>query len=263
LGRANAIKLVNRFLKDAVRNYEARLSRIQGGSLRNAIPREASAVITVPEQLSEDLIDLVKEYEDLFNEEYRGIEEGIIFEAEKVKLPKSLMPVEIQDDIINAIEGCPNGVMSMLPDFPGVVESSVNLAVVTSSKGKIEVKLMVRSSSESRKEWVCSSVESVFLLAGAKVEIESDYPGWQPNIDSELLHTMEKVYFEKYGKRPVVSVIHAGLECGIIQSNIGRKMDIVSFGPTITGAHSPDESVEIESVENTYDYLISVLEQIG
>ena len=122
---------------------------------------------------------------------------------------------------------------------------------------------MVRSSSESRKEWVCSSVESVFLLAGAKVEIESDYPGWQPNIDSELLHTMEKVYFEKYGKRPVVSVIHAGLECGIIQSNIGRKMDIVSFGPTITGAHSPDESVEIESVENTYDYLISVLEQIG
>lgn len=263
LGRANAIKLINRFLKDAIRNYEARLSSIQGGSLRNAIPREAFAVIAIPEQLSEDLIDLVKEYEDLFNEEYRGIEEMIIFEAEKVKLPKSLIPVEIQDDIVNAIEGCPNGVISMLADFPGVVESSVNLAAVTSSKGKIEVKLMVRSSSESRKEWVCSSVESVFLLAGAKVEINGDYPGWQPNIDSELLHTMEKVYFEKYEHRPIVSVIHAGLECGIIQSNIGHKVDIVSFGPTIKGAHSPDESVKIESVENTYDYLISALEQIG
>ncbi|NMB49152.1 MAG: aminoacyl-histidine dipeptidase [Bacteroidales bacterium] len=263
LGRANAIKLMNRFLKNAVRNYEARLASIQGGSLRNAIPREAFAVITIPEQLSEDLIDLVLEYEDLFNEEYRGIEEGIIFEAEKVKLPKSLIPAEIQDDIIHAIEGCPHGVISMLPDFPGVVESSVNLAAVTSSKGKIEVKLMVRSSSESRKEWVCSSVESVFLLAGAKVEINSDYPGWQPNIDSELLHTMEKVYLEKYGKRPIVSVIHAGLECGIIQSNIGHNVDIVSFGPTITGAHSPEESVEIESVEKTYEYLVSVLEEIG
>lgn len=263
LGRANAIKLMNRFLKEAIRHYEARVASMQGGSLRNAIPRESFAVVTIPEQLSEDLIDLVQEYEDLFNEEYRGIEEVIVFEAEKVKLPKSLLPVEIQDDLVNAIEGCPNGVMSMLADFPGVVESSVNLAMVGSSKGKIEVKLMVRSSSESRKEWVCSAVESVFLLAGAKVEINGEYPGWQPDIDSELLHTMEKVYLEKYEQRPIISVIHAGLECGIIQSNIGHKIDIVSFGPHITGAHSPDESVEIASVKKTYDYLISVLERMG
>ncbi|MBZ4657876.1 MAG: pepD1 [Methermicoccus sp.] len=263
LGRANANKLMNRFLKDVVRNYEARLAGIQGGTLRNAIPRESFVIITIPEQLSDDLMDLVQEYEDLFNEEFAGIEQGITFEAEKTELPKSLIPSEIQDDLINAVEGCPNGVISMLADFPGVVESSLNLAIVESSKGKIEVKLLVRSSSESRKEWVCSSVESVFLLAGAKVEFDGAYPGWQPNASSELLLTMEKVFMDKFGKRPSVVVVHAGLECGIIQSNVDHPLDIVSFGPTIVGAHSPDECVEIESVSNTYDYLISVLEEIG
>ncbi|MBP9031326.1 MAG: aminoacyl-histidine dipeptidase, partial [Dysgonomonadaceae bacterium] len=186
LGRANANKLMNRFLKEVVRNYEARLAGIQGGTLRNAIPRESFAIIAIPEQLSDDLMDLVQEYEDLFNEEFAGIEQGITFKAEKTELPKSLIPSEIQDDLINAVEGCPNGVINMLADFPGVVESSLNLAIVESSKGKIEVKLLVRSSSESRKEWVCSSVESVFLLAGAKVEFDGAYPGWQPNASSEL-----------------------------------------------------------------------------
>jgi len=263
LGRANANKLMNRFLKDVVRNYEARLAAIQGGTLRNAIPRESFAIITIPEQLSDDLMDLVQEYEDLFNEEFAGIEQAITFKAEKTELPKSLIPSEIQDDLINAVEGCPNGVISMLADFQGVVESSLNLAIVESSKGKIEVKLLVRSSSESRKEWVCSSVESVFLLAGAKVEFDGAYPGWQPNASSELLLTMEKVYMDKFGKRPSVVVVHAGLECGIIQSNVDHPLDIVSFGPTIVGAHSPDEYVEIASVANTYDYLTSVLEEIG
>lgn len=109
------------------------------------------------------------------------------------------------------------------------------------------MKLLVRSSSESRKEWVCSSVESVFLLAGAKVEFDGAYPGWQPNASSEMLNAMERIYLQKYDKRPTVVVVHAGLECGIIQSNVEHKLDIVSFGPTITGAHSPDETVEIET----------------
>lgn len=263
LGRANANKLMNRFLKDVVRNYEARLASIHGGSLRNAIPRESFAVITIPEQLSEDLVDLVQEYEDLFNQEFNGIEQGITFKAEKTEIPETLIPSEVQDDLINAVEGCPNGVISMLADFPGVVESSSNLALVQSSAGKIEVKLLVRSSSESRKEWVCSSVESVFLLAGAKVEFDGAYPGWQPNASSEMLHAMEKLYLQKYDKRPTVVVVHAGLECGIIQSNVDHKLDIVSFGPTITGAHSPDEAVEIDAVGKSYDFLLSVLEKIG
>ncbi len=262
LGRANANKLMNRFLKEVVSNYEARVASIQGGSLRNAIPRESFVVLTIPEQLSDDLLDLVAEYEELFRNDFAGIEEGITFKAEKTELPETLIPEEVQDDLINAVEGCPNGVISYLADFPGVVESSLNLALVQSSDEGIDVKLLVRSSSESRKDWVCSSVESLFLLAGARVEFDGDYPGWQPNAHSELLHTMERIYREMYDQRPRVMVIHAGLECGIIQSNVGQKLDIVSFGPTIIGAHSPDEAVRIDTVARSYDYLVSILRQL-
>lgn len=262
LGRANANKLMNRFLKDVVANYEARIATIQGGSLRNAIPRESFVVLTIPEQLSDDLIDLVDEYESLFREDFTGIEEGISFKAERTDMPDALLPEEVQDDIINAVEGCLNGVISYLADFPGVVESSLNLALVHSSGDSVDIKLLVRSSSESRKNWICSSVESLFHLAGAKVEFGGDYPGWQPNAASELLHTMEKIYLEKYYKRPEVVVIHAGLECGIIQSNVEQDLDIVSFGPTITGAHSPDEAVQIETVGKCYDYLVETLENL-
>ena len=262
LGRANANKLMNRFLKEVVSNYEARIASIQGGSLRNAIPRESFVVLTIPEQLSDDLLDLVAEYEELFRNDFTGIEEGISFKAEQTELPKSLIPEQVQDDLINAVEGCPNGVISYLADFPGVVESSLNLALVESSEDGIDVKLLVRSSSESRKDWVCSSVESLFMLAGARVEFDGDYPGWQPNAQSELLNTMERIYLEKFNQRPKVMVIHAGLECGIIQSNVEQKLDIVSFGPTITGAHSPDEAVKIDTVERSYDYLVSILSQL-
>ena len=202
LGHANANKLMNRFLKDIVSNYEARLASIHGGSLRNAIPRESFAVVTIPEQLSDDLIDLVSEYESLFREEFAGIENAISFKAERTELPQSLIPVEVQDDLINSVEGCMNGVISMLAEFPDVVESSLNLALVQSSEDKIDIKLLVRSSSESRKAWVCSSVESIFTLAGAKVEIDGAYPGWQPDAGSELLTLMTKIYMEKYGERP-------------------------------------------------------------
>ena len=262
LGRGNANKLMNLFLKDIVRNYEARLGSINGGSLRNAIPRESFAVVSIPEQLVDDLLDLVKEYEKLFRKEFSGIEESISFKAEKTNMPKTLIPVEVQDDLINAVEGCPNGVISMLADFPDTVESSLNLAMVQSSPEKVEVKLLVRSSSESRKDWVCSSVESVFLLAGANVKIENEYPGWQPNANSPLLNVMERIYLEKYDERPHVNVIHAGLECGIIQSNVNKDLDIVSFGPTIRGAHSPEEYVEIAAVEKSYDYLLAILKEL-
>ena len=262
LGHANANKLMNQFLKDVVANYEARIASIQGGSLRNAIPRESFVVLTIPEQLSDDLVDLVSEYESLFREDFAGIEENISFTAEKIDMPEALIPEEVQDDIINAVEACPNGVMSYLADFPEVVESSLNLALVRSSGDSVDVKLLVRSSSESRKDWICSSVESLFHLAGAKVEFDGDYPGWQPDPASELLHTMEKIYLEKYGERPKVVVIHAGLECGIIQSNVEHKLDIVSFGPTITGAHSPDEAVRISTVGKCYDYLVETLENL-
>jgi len=250
-------------LKEVVRNYEARIASIRGGSLRNAIPRESFVVLTIPEQLSDDLLDLVAEYEELFREDFSGIEDKISFKAEPTDLPNAILPEEIQDDLINAIEACPNGVISYLADFPDIVESSLNLALVETSEESIEVKLLVRSSSESRKDWVCSSVESLFLLAGAKVEFDGDYPGWQPNANSELLRLMEMIYLEKYDQRPRVIVIHAGLECGIIQSNVAQTLDIVSFGPTIIGAHSPDEAVKIDTVGKTYEYLLTILEKLN
>ena len=262
VGLGNANKLMNRFLKDIVENYEVRLSGIDGGSLRYAIPRESCAVVTVPEQLVDDLIDLVGEYEELYREEFASVEEGISFKAEKVDLPKTLIPVEVQDSIINAVEGCPNGVMSMLADFPDTVESSLNLARVQSSPGKTIVQLLVRSSSESRKAWVCSQVESIFKLAGANVKIENEYPGWQPNASSPLVKTMEKIYIDKYDEKPYVNVIHAGLESGIIQSNVNKDLDIASFGPTIRGAHSPEEYVEISAVEKSYEYMLEILKEL-
>ena len=262
LQRANANKLMFRFLKEAVQDYGARLASIDGGSLRNAIPREAFAVVAIPgDDDCEGFFELVSDYQDLFEEEYRGIEDGIRFTAEQVDLPTMLIPEEIQDDLINAVEGCQNGVIGFLADFPNTVETSTNLAIVQSSEGKIEIKILTRSSSETKKAAICSSLESIFALAGAKVEFGNAYPGWDPNINSPILSVMKSVYKNKYGTEPEVEVVHAGLECGIILSNVPG-LDIVSFGPTIKYPHSPDEKVEIASVQKFWDYLIAILEQI-
>lgn len=264
LGRANANKLIFRFLKEAVSGYEVRLSEINGGSLRNAIPREAFAIITLPEEDEADFLELVEEYEEIFKNEYAGVEDKLSFKAVKTDLPKTLIPEEIQDSLIHAIVGCVNGPISVLQQsaFAGTVESSTNLASVKSREGIIEAKMLVRSSSESRKEEVCSALDSIFALAGAKVDIENGYPGWQPNSDSKTLKLMSEIYKEMTGKEPVVQVVHAGLECGIILDATGLNLDIVSFGPTILNAHSPDEYVEIDTVEPFYNYLLKTLERL-
>ena len=258
LGRANANKLMFRFLKEAVRDYGARLSSIDGGSLRNAIPREAVAIITIHGDNVEALWELVADYQDMFRTEYQGIEESVLFVAEPAELPASLIPEEIQDDLINAIEGCQNGVISMLADFPGTVETSTNLASVKKSDQLIEIKILTRSSSESRKEQICSSLESVFAFAGAKVEYGSSYGGWQPNIKSEILGVMQRVYEQKFGRTPNVKVMHAGLECGIIQT-VYPDMDMISFGPDLQYPHSPDERVSISSVQKVWTFLTETL----
>ncbi len=261
LGRANANKLMFRFLKEAVCDYGARLSSVEGGNLHNAIPREAVAVITIPGDNVEALWELVSDYQDMFQEEYKGIEENLSFSAEMTELPDTLIPEEIQDDLINAIEGCQNGVISMLHDFPGTVESSTNLSVVRTSNELIEVQMLVRSSSESRKDAVCSSLESIFALAGGKVEIANSYNGWQPDINSPILHLMKETYQKLFGKEPAVKVMHAGLECGIIQGAYPN-MDMISIGPDLQHPHSPDERVSISSVSRTWEYIKTVLENI-
>ncbi len=261
LGRANANKLMARFLKEAIGFYGARLAWIEGGSLRNAIPREAFAVITIQEDDAEALWELVSDYQDLFRKEFNGIEENIKFEAGRIECPKAIMPEEIHDALINAVEACVNGPQSMLQDFPGTVESSTNLALITAKDGKVSVRFLVRSSSESRKMWVASAIESAFSLAGARVEFDASYNGWQPNIKSHILDVMSHAFENYYGKKPEVLVMHAGLECGIIQGAM-PDMDMISVGPEIRFPHSPDEMVHIQSVARTWEVLTKVLEQV-
>lgn len=261
LGRANANKLMFQFLKEAVSSDEVRLSEVDGGSLRNAIPRESYAIVTLPEEDVTDFLDLVSEYEDIYKEEYKAVEPNLSFKAEKVALPKTLIPEEIQDSVINAVVGCQNGVIGMLTEFEGIVETSTNLASVKSTPGHIAAKMLTRSSSETRKDEICSSLESVFALAGAKVSIENPYPGWQPNAHSETLNMMAALYEEMYNEKAHVVVVHAGLECGIILGSTPG-LDIVSFGPTILNAHSPDEYVVIDTVAKFYDYLVKTLERV-
>ncbi len=261
LQRANANKLMFRFLKDAVADYEARLATIEGGSLRNAIPREAFAVITVPAEDVDDLLDFVKEYEELFIEEYKGVDDNISFTVEQVDLPSGLIPEEVQDDLINGVTACPNGVSRFIPELPTVVETSNNLAIIKSDGTSIKLQTLVRSSVETRKEELASQMESAFLLAGAKVELVGGYPGWKPNLDSPILKQMTKVYEDKFGKTPKVMIIHAGLECGIISTHYSH-LDMISFGPTIKFPHSPDEKVNIATVQKFWDYLLATLENI-
>ncbi len=261
LQRANANKLMFRFLKDAVADYEARLASIDGGSLRNAIPREAFAIITVPEEGVDDIIEFVKECEEIFIEEFTGVEEKISFTVDQVELPTGLIPEEVQDDLINGVTACPNGVFRVLPELPSVVETSNNLAIIKSDGNSIILRSLIRSSVESRKEELSSMVESVFALAGGKVELNGGYPGWKPNLDSPILKEMTRIYESKFGKTPKVMIIHAGLECGILGTHYPH-MDMISFGPTIRFPHSPDEKVNIKTVQMFWDFLLATLADI-
>ena len=226
--------------------------------MRNAIPREAVAVVTVPAEGLEDLMDLVHDYETLFLTEYAGVEKTLSFTAEQVALPSGLIPEEVQDDLINAITACPNGMMRYIQDMPDVVETSTNLSIVKSDGEQIYVATLTRSSVESRKEELASMIESVFTMAGAKVEFSGSYPGWQPNLQSRILNTMSQVYQDMYGVTPKIMTVHAGLECGILGRNY-PEMDMISFGPTMRFPHSPDEKVNIPTVAKFWDFLVATL----
>ncbi len=261
LQRGNAIKLLVRVLKDAVANYEARLASIDGGSLRNAIPREASAVITIPADSYQDLQDMIDRYEDLYLREYAGVDDGITLKATEVECPKTEIPEEIQDCLIHALTLCPHGVYRMIPERPDVVETSNNLAMVKTVEGKVTCYCLTRSSVESRKEELQSIIQSAFSLAGAEVVFTGGYPGWQPNFHSTLQQKMVETYKKEFGEDARVVIIHAGLECGIIGSKYPG-MEMIAFGPTIKHPHSPDERVEISTVAKTYRYVEAILKAL-
>ncbi|MBO4250871.1 MAG: aminoacyl-histidine dipeptidase [Paludibacteraceae bacterium] len=261
LQRANAIKLLFRFLKDAVANYEARLAYVEGGSLRNSIPREAAAVITIPEGSYQDVQDLVDRNEDLWLREYDGIETDLTFKAAEVECPKTEMPEDVQDFLIHAVTLCPHGVYRMIPEMPDIVETSNNLAIIETKENTISVICLTRSNVESRKEELASIIQSAFSLAGAEVTFSGAYPGWKPNFKSSLLATMKSVYEKEFGNSPRIVTIHAGLECGIIGANYPQ-MEMISFGPTIEHPHSPDERVNIATVQKFYQYVLAALKAL-
>ena len=261
LQRANANKLLFRFLKEAVANYEARLACVEGGSLRNAIPREASAIITIPAEGLDEVMDLVAEFEDLFVAEYDGVEDNIHFTAAEVECPATELPEDVQDFLIHAITLCPHGVYRMIPEMPDIVETSNNLAMVSTQEGKVVCFCLTRSSVDSRKEELQSIIQSAFSLAGAEVVFSGAYPGWAPNFKSTLLATLKQTYVQEFGAEPRIVTIHAGLECGIIGSKY-EGMEMISFGPTIEYPHSPDEHVNIATVANFYQFILAALKAL-
>ena len=259
-GRANANKLLVRFLREAVASYEARLASWEGGNMRNAIPREAHAVVTIPAENEEELLGLVKYCEDLFNEEFAGIETPMTFTAEKVDLPAGEIPEEIQDNLIDAIFACQNGVLRNITAIPDTVETSSNMGIIVIGGGEAKINILARSSCDSMKEYLTTSLECCFSMAGMKVELTGGYSGWQPNVESPILQAMKKSYKEQFGTEPAVKVVHAGLECGIIGA-VMPNLDMISFGPTLRSPHSPAERVLIPSVQKFYDFLVATLAQ--
>lgn len=260
LGRGNANKIMFRFLKMAVTDFEARVATVQGGNMRNAIPREAMAVVTIPSELADEFLQEVADYEQSLSQEFHTIENQIDFKAELVEMPKKLLPQEIQDDVINCVLACFNGYVRMHPEMP-VVETSSNLSIVETVDGMVQVKFLIRSLNEVQKFYLASSLESAFIVGGARVEFDGDYPGWDPNMHSEIMTVMKDVYQKLYGAEPEVKVIHAGLECGIIGSNVPG-LDMISFGPTMRNPHSPDEMVNIATVQKFWNYTVEVLKNI-
>jgi len=260
-GRANANKLMNRLLYVIAQTVHIQLHSVDGGSLRNAIPRESTAVVVVPYGQKELFILLLKQFSELLTEEYRMIEPSMAISSEETILPSRVMTFVDFKKIINAIYAVPNGVYRMSPDIGDLVEASTNLARVIIKDGEFITQSLQRSSVESTKADVSNAVSAAFENIGCNVQQGGDYPGWKPNPDSDILRLMTGLYRQTFGKDPKVEACHAGLECGILGGHLPG-MDMISFGPTIRGAHSPDERVQISSVQKFWGYLTAILKEI-
>lgn len=260
-GRGNANKMMVRIVREAIAEDEACLASWHGGNMRNAIPREAEVVLTLPKENVEDLKAIVAEYKETFNNEYKGIESDVEVVAEDVALPEMIVPQEIQDNLVDAIYAAHNGVWRYIPTMPEIVETSSNLAIVDIDGGKAAIKILARSSSETMKEDLSTSLESCFNMAGMKVEFSGAYGGWDPNTDSELIKVMRNIYKNLFNEEPTVQVVHAGLECSIILSKYPG-LDICSFGPTLLSPHTPTERAHWPSTTKFWDLLVKTLEEI-
>lgn len=260
-GLGNANKMLNRFLWNYKEQFEIKLHIFDGGNLRNAIAREAYAIILVPEKYSNSIVAELKGIEEMLQNEYHVTEPNLMLSIEKTEVPETVIDHDSFTEFTNAIYACPHGVIAMSQEIEDFVETSTNLASVKFIDDEILITTSQRSSVESEKHDVTNMVTSVFRLAGGRTQTTDGYPGWTPNPNSEIVDLTIKHYKELFNSEPEVLAIHAGLECGLIGDKY-PSMDMISFGPTIKGAHSPDERIEIDSVQKFWDLTVEVLKDI-
>lgn len=263
LGHANANKLLARFLWGLGQKHEVSLCEIDGGNLRNAIPRAAHAIFGVHVTKKEDVVVAFNIFKADIENEYKGLEKTLKLELESVDKPDFSVDADTSRNIVRSLYAAPHGVISMSRDLEGLVETSTNLASVKMKENnEIVVTTSQRSSVESRKWDIAYQVEALFKLAGAKVTHGDGYPGWQPNMDSPIMKIASDAYEELYGIKPAIKAIHAGLECGLFKST-RPELDMVSFGPTLRGVHSPSEKMHIPAVERFWQQLKRILEKVS
>lgn len=258
----NAIKILNRFLWNAGKNFQLALSIFDGGNLRNAIPREAFALFVIPAAMVEDFEKYYQKFTETLQLELKDFEPELSFHLSRTELPGTILTRKKQLGLLRALYACPHGVITWSPTLEGLVETSTNLASVKFSEpDRIIVTSSQRSSVDTAKKDIGDRVASCLALGGAKIEHSDGYPGWTPNPESEILNITKGVYAELFGQEPVVRAIHAGLECGLILEKYPN-LDMLSFGPTIKGAHTPSERINIHTTGKFWKLLLEVLERI-
>jgi len=261
LGRGNANKLMNRLLLQASEAFGLRIAAIDGGSLRNAIPRESFAQIAIPAAAAAAFTAFVEEQKAVLQSEHKTTDPNLQVTLEAVQLPAKLADAAFTGKLLRAIYACPNGIYRMSPDIAQLVQTSNNLARVLVQEGTYTLMCLTRSSVDSEKMDLALAIRSAFELAGAEVKFSGAYPGWTPRPDAAIVQLMRELYRSKFNAEPDVNACHAGLECGILGANYPG-MEMISFGPNIRGAHSPDEKVQISSVQKYWDFLLDTLSRI-
>lgn len=257
-GFGNANKIMNRLLYKSAEDCGVRVSQIDGGSLRNAIPRESFATIIVKADRKEEFQNKISEWIQEIKQENSFVETKLEVSLNEVEVPDEVMEKEAQEKILKAVYAAHNGVYAMSTAIPDLVETSNNIARVEVKSGKIRIGCLTRSSVDSAKMDLANSLQGAFELAGCTVTLSGDYPGWSPDPNSEILEVLKAQYESLFNVKPEVVACHAGLECGILGNNY-PEMDMISFGPTIKGAHSPDERVSISSVQKFWTFLLQIL----
>ena len=261
LGRGNANKLMNRILLHLAREYNIEVAGINGGSLRNAIPRESVALVVVDAGASAKAQQAVAALALILKDEYKVTDPNLSIGVEGAAMPAQVMSLAFRDQLLRALYACPNGIYRMSPEISGLVQSSNNLARVLVAEGAYNLQCLTRSSVDSEKFDLADAISCALQLMGADVKFSGIYPGWQPAPHSPIVELMADLYREMYKAEPHINAVHAGLECGILGTNYPG-MQMISFGPNITGAHSPDECVQVSSVQKYWAYLLETLKRI-